>query len=196
MKGFDFRSYEIILDLGTLDGFHSNLFKELSSSRAKVYSFDPLGERKVKKKYIKENIFYQEMGISDTDGEFYFTEGPETSGGCNYITKDKYAEESYLVKVKTIDTWVKDNKIENVSYIKTDIEGSDLDALVGAKTTIKKFKPDLSICIYHCTEHMFQIPKYILSINPSYFIWFDHYSESYEGSVLYCSENPPILNHN
>ena len=39
-----------------------------------------------------------------------------------------------------------------------DIEGSEYRALLGARETIKKYRPGLAICLYHKPEHLWQIP--------------------------------------
>jgi len=49
-----------------------------------------------------------------------------------------------------------------------DIEGSKVNALMGAKETIINFKPKLVICTYHCPFNSTEIRKILLTYNPSY----------------------------
>jgi FkbM family methyltransferase len=41
------------------------------------------------------------------------------------------------------------------TFIKMDIEGAEYEALLGAKMTIHKFKPDLAICVYHFLSDLY-----------------------------------------
>lgn len=73
-----------------------------------------------------------------------------------------------------------------VTFIKMDIEGSELKALMGAAQKIKKYKPKLAICIYHKPEDLVEIPAYILSLVPEYKFYIRHYSLSAAETVLYA----------
>ncbi len=69
------------------------------------------------------------------------------------------------IEAVTVDELCK-NKA--VSYIKTDVEGVEIDALEGAKETLKEQKPKLNIAIYHRSSDIFEIPLKIAKINPDY----------------------------
>lgn len=71
------------------------------------------------------------------------------------------------VEVISIDEFVKENGLE-VGLIKLDVEGSELDAVVGAKETIRTYKPVLIISLYHRGQDFFEIPKIIKEVVPEY----------------------------
>lgn len=62
-----------------------------------------------------------------------------------------------------------------VNYIKMDIEGSELSALIGANKTICAYTPLLAISVYHRIDDFITIPNYILQCNPNYHLYFRHY---------------------
>lgn len=72
------------------------------------------------------------------------------------------------------------------TFIKLDVEGSELEALKGAKDTITKHKPRIAVCIYHKDEDIIDIPLYILSLNPEYKFFIRHYSTWFSETVLYA----------
>ena len=73
-----------------------------------------------------------------------------------------------------------------VTFIKLDIEGVEMDSLVGAKESIIKWKPRLAICIYHKPEDPIEIPLYIQNLVPEYKMYIRHYSTCSAETVLYC----------
>ncbi len=83
-----------------------------------------------------------------------------------------------------LDEIVQDEKI---TFIKMDIEGSELKALEGAKNTIMKNKPRLAICIYHKPEDIIELPLYILDLVPEYKFHIRHYCSNMWETVLYAS---------
>ena len=74
-----------------------------------------------------------------------------------------------------------------------DIEGSEVNALKGAKNVIEKFKPDMAICLYHRDSDFYQIPEIVLDFAPSYKVWFGHHSDTFEDSIMYFSTKSPLL---
>jgi FkbM family methyltransferase len=55
-----------------------------------------------------------------------------------------------------------------VSFIKMDIEGSELDALAGARELIRKNVPILAICAYHRQSDLWNIPVFIRGLDRDY----------------------------
>ena len=66
---------------------------------------------------------------------------------------------------------------EKVSFIKMDIEGSELEALKGAQTIIKEQRPKMAICVYHKIEDLWKIPLFLHKINPEYKIYIRHHAK-------------------
>lgn len=57
---------------------------------------------------------------------------------------------------------------ERPLYIKMDIEGSEVDTLLGAQNLIRKELPVLAICAYHRQDHLWRIPALISSFSDQY----------------------------
>lgn len=55
-----------------------------------------------------------------------------------------------------------------ITYIKMDVEGAEIDAILGARETLFTQKPKLNIALYHKFTDIFEIPLLIHSINPDY----------------------------
>ena len=72
----------------------------------------------------------------------------------------------------TIDSLCQDKSFD---YIKFDVEGKELDAILGGEKTIKKDKPKMLISAYHKSDDYFSIPLAVHRINPEYKIYMRHY---------------------
>jgi FkbM family methyltransferase len=57
---------------------------------------------------------------------------------------------------------------EAPTLIKMDIEGYELEALEGLRTTIARHRPKLAISAYHIQDHLWKIPLLIRSLYPGY----------------------------
>lgn len=57
---------------------------------------------------------------------------------------------------------------QRFTYIKMDVEGGELEALKGAKETLKRDRPRLNIALYHRSEDIFTLPLAVKELNPDY----------------------------
>ncbi len=57
---------------------------------------------------------------------------------------------------------------ERVDYIKLDVEGAELDALIGADKTIRTHRPRLLVSLYHRSEDIFSLILYLHEKYPFY----------------------------
>ena len=96
---------------------------------------------------LRENIILSETAISDKiDDEMVF-EIVEKNFGANFLKKiNKFSNDTKnLVKTTTIDNLCEINKLENVSFIKIDVEGMEIEVLNGAKNLINKNRSSIFV---------------------------------------------------
>jgi hypothetical protein len=74
-----------------------------------------------------------------------------------------------------------------VDFIKMDIEGGELSALLGAAQTIKRFHPTLAISGYHKVEDMIMLPALIRGLDPGYRLYLEHYTIHQEETVIFAT---------
>ena len=74
------------------------------------------------------------------------------------------------IDVVTVDSL----SLDDVSFIKFDVEGSESSAIEGAKKTILKCRPVMKIACYHRSEDVFAIVKKVLEIRSDYKIYMRH----------------------
>ncbi len=173
---------EVFVDAGALDGSTSRIFAEkVKLNYKKIYMFEPDNNSyKVAKnnitKFGLDRVELHEKGLWSKKGESSFAVWG--NGGSAIV-------ESGNIKI-LVDSL--DNIIGNdeVTFIKMDIEGSELEALKGAEKLIKRCKPKLAICVYHKPEDIIEIPMYIKSLVPEYKLYLRHYSFSASETVLYA----------
>jgi FkbM family methyltransferase len=72
------------------------------------------------------------------------------------------------------------------TYIKMDIEGAEPDAIAGGAQLLEQHKPVIVACLYHRSEHLWQIPLLIHYLAPDYRIFLRRYAEENWETVCYA----------
>jgi FkbM family methyltransferase len=132
-----------------------------------IYSFEPddtARERALRNLAGYKNIDLIGKGLwsSDTELEFF-------SDGGNAGSSFTAGNSSVKVPVTSLDSFFADKPDEELpTFIKMDIEGSEKEALIGAKEVIRRKHPKLAICVYHKPEDIYELPKLIYGIDPGY----------------------------
>ena len=170
---------EIFVDAGayigdTVRGFLSAVHGQYRA----IYAFEPDGKnfaQLLENTQGLDNVTCRQLGIGDQPGQVGFT-----SGG--YASRQS-AEGEQIVDVDTLD-----RLLEGVpaTYLKMDIEGAERAALRGAKKLIQANRPKLAICTYHSAADMVMVPKTILEFDPSYKLYFRHYTNTVADSICYA----------
>lgn len=163
------KSDSVVIDAGANIGLFSVMAGTLCP-KGKVYAFEPgsVAFAALKKNISTySNIEAINYGLGDAHGEAKLVVGGGTAS--NFIPKANYPyKNAEKIKIDSIDNFVSINNFKAVDFIKIDTEGYEEEIIRGAKETIKKFSPVISISAYHRPEDKKEIPILIKSINFSY----------------------------
>jgi FkbM family methyltransferase len=181
---FNFCDKEVFVDAGACDGETTQRFINLVSNKfLRVYIFEPdKNNAAILKKSLArwyERICVYEAALYDVAGEINFDmTGTASSSIC--------AKGNMKVKTMRLDDVISDDTVPP-SFIKMDIEGSEMKALLGASNTIAMHAPKLAICVYHKPEDLWEIPIFLKSLVPEYKIHLRHHSDFLNETVCYAT---------
>lgn len=166
----------IFVDVGCFDGYTSQEFIKRAPDYRHIYAFEPeASNRAVCQRSLAqfENISILPYGAGKADETLRFSQ----AGSASSIDPNGMLE----IEVRRIDSLIN----ENPSFIKMDIEGAELDAIAGARETIRRAKPSMAICVYHRPSDFWNIPRAVLDLVPDYRVYLRHYTESIYETVMY-----------
>ena len=172
---------EVFVDCGAFDGDTMKEFIKASHGQYQsIVCFEPVEEyhKRLKKRGDGKRVNAICAGVYKETTTLQFN---ADGGKGSAITKS--AEHTITVPVRAIDDTP---ECYNATFIKMDVEGSEPDALRGAKETILRNKPKLAICIYHRHKDFVEIPKWIHNLVPEYKLYVRHHSFSVNETVLYA----------
>jgi len=175
---------EIFLDCGAYRGDTVEHFYKTASGRfKKVYSFEPDRVNFSKLVAIAEKI--DPLRIIPINCGVYESSGAMSFNELGTIdTRLGSGNSSVHLPVVSIDDFLKGK--EPATFIKMDIEGGELSALLGTRKTIKQFKPKLAISVYHKASDLWKIPLLIRELNKDYQLYLRHYTNEIVDTVCYA----------
>ena len=177
---------EVFIDVGSLDAKTAIQFTKWSKDYKKIYCFEPdKGNikkciRNINEYGLNEKAKLIKSGAWSQDGELYIN---SQGNGMSSVGKKENAECSDKISVNKLDTVLRNEK---VTFIKMDIEGSELEAICGSQNIIMEQKPKLAISIYHKPEDIIVLLNLIMNYNPDYCFYLRHHSIVSWDTVLYA----------
>lgn len=182
------KNISCIVDCGAYDGdtffsFCENYEQATGHSyKGKAFLLEPDEnnyQRLSDRNFGKENVIIKKLGAWEEKKVLHFDRSEGNPLGGKISEKGEIS-----IAVDKIDNIVSEQ--DKVDFIKMDIEGSELNALKGAKHTIKNHCPILAICVYHKKEDLITIPQYIKSLCPNYKLYLRAHDRFSHELVLYA----------
>lgn len=120
-------------------------------------------------------VFLCRFGVGSTQGSIWYRSQSQASaadalGDC-------------LAEIARIDDVLVG---QPVTLLKIDIEGAEMEALEGAKETIRRWKPQVAACVYHNPDHLLQLPLFLKTLVPEYALFLRHHSQAEVETVCYA----------
>ncbi|NLW47914.1 MAG: FkbM family methyltransferase [Firmicutes bacterium] len=174
---------EVFIDGGAYIGDTLQHFIDFVNGKYKhLYCFEPDESNYMKLKELVESNQYKNISL--------YPKGLwRDCSVLNFAGNQAYCSSIIDTGASTVETVSLDAVIpreEVVSFIKMDIEGSELAALEGASRIIEQDRPKLAISIYHKPEDLWEIPLYLHRNYPFYRFYLRHHSKDSCETVLYA----------
>lgn len=189
---FKFHSNETFVDCGSYTGDTILKFCDIVKKYKEIWGFeldkDNFDQMVSNLKNIDGSIHLHNCGVWNENCVLDYGHGSSTnepsSGISLYKTEPSANNLIQQAQVKRLDDVLKSR---NVTYIKMDVEGAEMNALLGAEHIIRTQRPRLSVCVYHKVSDFWQIPLLLKKFNHEYKFVLRHYTKtSCEDTVLYA----------
>jgi len=145
-----------MVDVGAHIGTTSLIMSNHISQNCKIYAFEPIysfiTELNIRENNLQDKVKLIPIGLSNKEEQL---EGGtiDFSVICNYGfttlngLKKSTKESKYIIDIKKLDSL----NLQNISFIKIDVEGHEHNVLLGASQTINRCKPTILIELW-CTS--------------------------------------------
>lgn len=178
------KGYSNFIECGALDGNTIATLVEKKGKIKKLAIFEPdavnfqttLHYIKNNVEQIAEEVYLYPCGVWSGEKRLSFNEN------C------KGASQISSLGTSIIQCAAIDDVLLNFAptFLKMDVEGAEYEALLGAKQTILRYKPDMAICIYHVFEHAWEIIKLLNNWNVGYKYYIKSHGCFGFGATLYA----------
>lgn len=182
---------DTVLDLGGCWGDSCLFFSDRVGDTGKVYVFEFIPKNlgifsknlEANPSHAKRIRIIERPVWNKSDVKIYFLD----RGPASVVFLDKPQKYSGETVTVSIDDFIRQEEVAKVDFIKMDIEGAELKALEGAVNTLRKYRPNLAISIYHNWEQFSRIAPWLNELNLGYKFYLGHYNTGAWETVLYAA---------
>ncbi len=162
------RQGDRVIDIGANVGVYTKAISSLVGNEGQVYAFEPLRDNlEILKKVIRDanlsnvKLFHAALGSQAGTQEMVI---PELGGFVGYywahLASPGESGKRETTEVQTLDNLHKTHRLEQVDFIKCDVEGGELDVFIGGHALLNAQHPALLVEVSKPTsEQVFQDMK-------------------------------------
>jgi len=166
------RAGDTILDCGANVGV--TVREELAAGAKQIVAIEPAPENLecLRRNFAREiesgRVTVYPKGVWDKDDFLTLRVDPKNSGADTFVLQRAGAKPLERVPLTTIDKLVGELKLDRVDYIKMDVEGSEAKALAGARETLAKYKPRISVASNNAPDQPRVLPGIVRAARSDY----------------------------
>jgi FkbM family methyltransferase len=171
-RGCDIRADDAVIDAGASEGFFTRFALQRG---ARVLALEPSGVyvNSLKETFAAEisegRVVVRQGFLSDKTGTVSVS-----LHACGWAVRGAELQPGTGVQSEvdqvTIDSLAQELPWPEINFVKMDIEGAEREAVRGAARTLKRFRPRLSIAVYHSPTGYFAIKRDLLALRLGYHV--------------------------
>lgn len=158
----------VVVDAGAHVGLYSIKASKLVGPEGRVLAIEPhplnytvLASNIRLNRIRNVEALYSALGDSDAYVKLHLAYSDSGSHSIMPHSIMPRSEDFVFVKVKRLDTVVREYRIHKIDFIKMDVEGAELLLLKGAEKTLEEFRPNLAIAAYHYPKEIDELSDYL-----------------------------------
>ncbi len=138
---------KVFLDAGANFGWYTSLFHKYAGGKGEVHAFEPVPSifenlsRNWELMGCPQNVRINNLALGEAERVLAINLfAGLSSGHASISTQDRNDAIPFECRMVTLDSYIEDNKTEQVDFVKVDIEGAELGFLKGAERLFKQRK--------------------------------------------------------
>jgi FkbM family methyltransferase len=163
---------DIVLDCGASDGDFSREALQAGAKLVVSIEISPPAQECLRRNLAESIAAHRAIvypkGVWDSDGTLRLNVSDYNFAANSVVLRPEGSHSDVEASLTTIDKIVNELGLPRVDFIKMDIEGAEVNALAGARDTIARFKPRLSIATEHKPDDEVTIPEAVRRLRSDY----------------------------
>jgi len=176
-----------VIDIGANKGVYSYYLSRAVGPQGRVIAFEAQPElgghlNAVKNSFGLDNLIIVNQGLSSSPGVLTMTRDAIGSGGATFGDMVGDGHEKIEIPVTTLDDYFADKGTVEISFIKCDVEGHELEVFKGGRGLLERYHPTL---LFECHEDQAQEGKlFSFLVDLGYDGFFYHVEPADHASLL------------
>lgn len=183
---FEIASNEVVVDCGAYEGDTLREFLSLSAGRFREFFAiepDPQSFSRLSR-YVSSLPFDIRARIRALQSAVGAVEGPIRFDAVGRPDSRESIDGAVTVPSAPLDNLLR--KAMGITLLKMDIEGAEIEALEGARSTISRDRPILAVCVYHRQSDLWRAPAVMHAVAPDHALFLKRHRPDGWETVAYA----------